>query len=57
MGSAINDTHEIKTMLQKIESIIESGLIGIDEPQDDEKEEISGYLTAKKEGKTELYEI
>ena len=57
MGSAINDTHEIKTMLQKIESIIESRLIGIDELQDDEKEEISGYLTAKKEGKTELYEI
>ena len=48
---------EIKAMLQRIENIVTSRLIGIDEPEEDEIEEIQNYEKRKKEGNLELNEI
>ena len=48
---------EIKAMLQRIENIVTSRLIGIDEPEEDEIEEIREYEKRKKEGNLELNEV
>lgn len=49
---------EIKAILQRIENIVTSRLIGIDEPEeDDEIEEIQDYEKRRKEGNLELNEI
>lgn len=42
---------EIKLMLEKIEDIIDSRLIGIEEPEKDEIEEINAYVKRKKKGR------
>ena len=48
---------EIKAILQRIENIVTSRLIGIDEPEEDEIEEIQDYKKRRKEGNLELNEI
>jgi hypothetical protein len=48
---------EIKFLLEKIEGIIDSRLIGIEEPDADEIEEIKTYQKKKKQGTLELNEI
>jgi len=48
---------EIKLMLEKIEGIIDSRLIGIEEPDEDEIEAIKEYQKKKKAGALELNEI
>jgi len=48
---------EIKLMLEKIEEIIDSRLIGIEEPEEDEIAEIEEYKKKKKAGALELNEI
>jgi len=48
---------EIKAILQRIENIVTSRLIGVDEPEEDEIEEIQDYENRKKEGNLELNEI
>ncbi|RLF49160.1 MAG: hypothetical protein DRN10_01225 [Thermoplasmata archaeon] len=48
---------EIKFLLEKIEGIINSRLIGEDEPEEDEIKEIKNYKRKKAEGKIELHEI
>ena len=48
---------EIKLMLEKIEGIIDSRLIGIEEPEKEEVEAIKAYQKKKKEGTLELNEI
>ena len=48
---------EIKLMLEKIEVIIDSRLIGIEKPEKDEIEEINAYIKRKKKGTLELNEI
>jgi hypothetical protein len=44
-------------MLEKIEGIIDSRLIGIEEPEDDEIEAIKEFEKRKKSGELELNEI
>lgn len=44
-------------MLEKIEGIIDSRLIGIEEPDKDEIEEIKAYQEKKNSGTIELNEI
>jgi len=44
-------------MLEKIEEIIDSRLIGIEEPEEDEIAEIEEYKKKKKAGALELNEI
>jgi hypothetical protein len=48
---------DIKLMLEKIEGIIDSRLIGIEEPEDDEIEAIKKFEKRKKAGELELNEI
>ncbi|MDY6864490.1 MAG: hypothetical protein SVY15_00755 [Halobacteriota archaeon] len=48
---------EIKLMLEKIEGIIDSRLIGIEEPEEDEIKEIEDYEDRKSNKKIELNEI
>lgn len=48
---------EIKNALERIENILASRLIGLDEPMEDEIEEIKEYEKKKREGKLELHEI
>jgi hypothetical protein len=48
---------EIKVMLEKIEGIIDSRLIGLEEPEDDEIEAIKEFEKRKKAGELELNEI
>lgn len=48
---------EIKFMLEKMENMITSRLIGIEEPEEDEKKEIEDYEERKEKGKLELHEI
>ena len=48
---------EIKIALERIENILTSRLIDIDEPKEDEIEEIKEYEKKKREGKLELNEI
>ena len=51
------EINEIKAILKRIENIVTSRLIGIDEPEEDEIKEIKDYEKRKKEGKLELNEI
>jgi hypothetical protein len=48
---------EIKAMLERIEGIIDTRLIGIVEPEDDEKQAIQQYEDLKRKGELELHEI
>lgn len=51
------DIREIKSMLERMEAVIDSRLIGIEESEEDEIAEIEDYEKRKKEGKIELHEI
>ncbi|MEX2725909.1 MAG: hypothetical protein Q6353_001545 [Candidatus Sigynarchaeum springense] len=44
-------------MLERIEAIIDSRLIGVVEPDDDEKKAIERYESLKRKGQLELHEI
>jgi len=57
MRETNKEVTEIKLMLEKIENIIDSRLIGIEEPEKDEMKEIEDYEKRKKSGKIELNEI
>lgn len=57
MSEIDKEISEIKLMLEKIEGIIDSRLIGIEEPEEDEVEAIKEYEKRKKEGNLELNEI
>lgn len=57
MGETASDVKEIKFMLEKIESIIDSRLIGIENPADDEVDAIQDYERRKAQGSVELNEI
>jgi hypothetical protein len=48
---------EIKAMLERIEGIIDTRLIGIVEPEEDEKQAIQKYEDLKGKGTLELREI
>ena len=57
MRETNKEVNEIKLMLEKIENIVDSRLIGIEEPEEDEIKEIEDYEKRKKSGKIELNEI
>jgi hypothetical protein len=57
MSEIDKEIAEIKLMLEKIEDIIDSRLIGIEEPEEDEVEEIKIYDKKKNSGTLELNEI
>ncbi|MEN4017554.1 MAG: hypothetical protein PQ975_12395 [Methanobacterium sp.] len=57
MSEIDKEISEIKFLLEKIEGIIDSRLIGIEEPDADEIEEIKTYQKKKKQGTLELNEI
>jgi hypothetical protein len=44
-------------MLEKIESIIDARLVGIEEPEEDEIKAIENYEKRKSEGQIELNEL
>jgi hypothetical protein len=48
---------EIKAMLERIEGIIDTRLIGIVAPEDDERQAIQKYEDLKRKGELELREI
>jgi len=52
-----NEIKEIKSMLERIEAVIDARLIGVEEPDEDEVAEIGDYAKRKKEGSIELHEI
>ena len=51
------EIEDIKLMLEKIEGIIDSRLIGVDEPDEDEILEVESYIKKKKSGELVLHEI
>ena len=57
MGEVASENNEVLFLLQKIESIIDTRLIGEVEPLDDEIELIGEYQKRKSEGTLELHEI
>jgi hypothetical protein len=57
MAESAPDVLEIRFLLEKIESIIDSRLIGIDEPADDEIAVIREYEKDKGKGSARLNEI
>ena len=57
MSEIEKELNDIKLMLEKIEGIIDSRLIGIEEPEKDEIEEIKEFEKRKKAGELELNEI
>ena len=57
MTEVVSDTNEVLFLLQKIESIIDSRLIGEIEPLDDEIELVQEYHRRKEEGSLDLHEI
>ncbi|HIJ06747.1 hypothetical protein [Methanocalculus sp.] len=57
MAEAKNDINDILFLLQKIESIIDTRLIGDIEPDDDEISLIAEYQERKKSGTLILHEI
>ena len=57
MGEVASENNEVLFLLQKIESIIDTRLIGEVEPLDDEIELIGEYQKRKTEGNLELHEI
>lgn len=48
------DIEDMKQILEKIEGIIDSRLIGIEEPENDEVQAIDEYEKNKKSGNIEL---
>lgn len=48
---------QIKFLLEKIEGIIDSRLIGVEDPEEDEVNEIIDFEKRKKAGELELNEI
>ena len=57
MAETKPDMKDIRLMLEKIESIIDSRLIGIAEPEEDEAAEIREYEKRKTSGSLELNEL
>lgn len=57
MAKVVSENNEVLFLLQKIESIIDTRLIGEFEPLDDEIELIGEYQKRKSEGTLELHEI
>ncbi len=57
MAEVKNDINDILFLLQKIESIIDTRLIGDIEPDDDEISLIAEYQERKKNGTLVLHEI
>ncbi|WP_158498230.1 hypothetical protein [Methanospirillum hungatei] len=57
MAEVTSENNEVLFLLQKIESIIDTRLIGEVEPLDDEIELIGEYQKRKSEGTLELHEI
>jgi len=57
MAKVVSENKEVLFLLQKIESIIGTRLIGEVEPLDDEIELIGEYQKRKSEGTLELHEI
>lgn len=51
------EINEIRFMLEKIEGIIHSRLIGVEEPDEEEVMAIEAYEKLKKEGKLQLNEM
>ncbi len=52
-----NELRELRTILERIEALLEERLIGIEEPLPDEIEAIKEYENDKKKGKTELVSL
>ena len=48
------ELRELRTILERIEALLEERLIGIEEPLPDEAEAIREYESEKMEGKVEL---
>ena len=57
MAEVASENNEVLFLLKKIESIIDTRLIGEVEPLDDEIELIGEYQKRKSEGTLELHEI
>ena len=57
MAEAIREINDILFLLQKIESIIDTRLIGEVEPDEDEISLIAEYQDRKKNGTLKLHEI
>jgi hypothetical protein len=57
LAKVVSENNEVLFLLQKIESIIDTRLIGEVEPLDDEIELIGEYQKRKSEGTLELHEI
>jgi hypothetical protein len=57
MAEAIREMNDIIFLLQKIESIIDTRLTGVVEPDEDEISLIADYQDRKKKGTLELHEI
>lgn len=57
MAEAIREMNDILFLLQKIESIIDTRLIGEVEPDEDEISLIAEYQDRKKKGTLGLHEI
>lgn len=57
MSEIEKELSDIKLMLEKIEGIIDSRLIGIEEPEEDEIEAIKEFEKRKKAGELELDEV
>ncbi len=57
MKEITKEMEEMKLMLEKIENVVDSRLIGIEEPEEDEIKEIEGYERRKKTGTIELNEL
>jgi hypothetical protein len=51
------DLRQIKFMLEKIEAIIDTRLVGMEEPEPDETQAIADYESKKREEKLEFREI
>ncbi len=57
MAEAIREMNDILFLLQKIESIIDTRLIGVVEPDEDEISLIAEYQDRKKNGTLSFHEI
>ena len=57
MTEGIRDINDILFLLQKIESIIDTRLTGVVEPDEDEISLIAEYQDRKKKGTLSLHEI
>ena len=57
MAEAKSEMNDILFLLQKIESIIDTRLMGVVEPDEDEISLIAEYQDRKKKGTLKLHEI